>query len=73
MTEILGVTDDPRHDVASGGTGLYEFRTADGVPVYLHDTTLTSLEWPPVLRRLVRSSSFRSSLSVRRRAVRRTG
>ncbi|WP_433008617.1 hypothetical protein [Kribbella sp. CA-294648] len=52
-TEILGVTDDPRHDVASGGTGLYEFRTAGGVPVYLHDTTLTSLEWQPVLRRLV--------------------
>lgn len=52
MTEILGVTDDPRHDVASGGTGLYEFWTADGVPVYLHDTTLISLDWQPVRRRL---------------------
>lgn len=50
MTEIIGVTDDPRNGVASGGTGLYEFWTADGVPVYLHDTTLIGLEWQPVRR-----------------------
>jgi len=52
-TEIIGVTTDPRHDVASGGTGLYEFWTADGVPVYLHDTTLVSVELRPPERSLV--------------------
>jgi hypothetical protein len=52
-TEIFGVTTDPRHDVASGGTGLYEFWTAGGVPVYLHDTTLVSIELRPPDRRLI--------------------
>jgi hypothetical protein len=52
-TEIVGVTTDPRHDVASGGTGLYEFWTAGGVPVYLHDTTLVSIELRPPERRLI--------------------
>ncbi|NEA32025.1 hypothetical protein [Streptomyces sp. SID13031] len=52
ITEIVGVSDDPRHGVASGGSGLYEFWSADGVPVYLHDTTLVSVLWEPVLRGL---------------------
>jgi hypothetical protein len=45
--EIAGVTTDPRHDLASGGTGLYEFWTSDDVPVYLHDATLISVELRP--------------------------
>ncbi|HZX07380.1 hypothetical protein [Kribbella sp.] len=39
---------DPRHDVASGGTGLFEFWTDQGVPVYLHDMDLVSVEVRPV-------------------------
>lgn len=50
--EIVGVTTDPRHNLASGGTGPYEFWTADDVPVYLHDTTLISVELRPPDRTL---------------------
>ena len=52
-TEIVGVTIDPRHDLASGGTGLFEFWTDDDVPVYLHDMDLTSVEVRPVDRVVV--------------------
>ncbi|WBQ06835.1 hypothetical protein [Kribbella sp. CA-293567] len=51
-TEIVGVTDDPRRGIAGGGTGVYEFWTADGVQVYLHDTTLVSVLWEPVRGKL---------------------
>ncbi|GAA3087720.1 hypothetical protein JOF29_008155 [Kribbella aluminosa] len=44
---------DPRHDLASGGTGLFEFWTDQGVPVYLHDMDLSSAEVRPVDRVLV--------------------
>jgi hypothetical protein len=52
-TEIVGISTDPRHNVTSGGAGLYEFWTAGGVPVYLHDTTLISMELRPRDRRFV--------------------
>ncbi|HWD84034.1 MAG TPA: hypothetical protein VG497_34265 [Kribbella sp.] len=44
---------DPRHDLASGGTGLFEFWTSEGVPVRLHDMDLISIELRPVDRLLV--------------------
>ncbi|GAA1117833.1 hypothetical protein GCM10009630_14440 [Kribbella jejuensis] len=47
------MTVDPRHDLASGGTGLFEFWTDQGVPVYLHDMELTSVEVRPVERVVV--------------------
>jgi len=47
MTEFRGVTGDPDHDVQSGGTGLYEFRTDTRVPVYLHDTAFEVLTYRP--------------------------
>lgn len=52
-TEIVGVSIDPRHDLAGGGTGLFEFWTDQDVPVYLNDTDLTSIEVRPVDRVLV--------------------
>lgn len=51
--EIVGVTIDPRHDLASGGTGLYEFWTDHSVPVRLHDTELISVELRPIDRTMI--------------------
>ncbi|MFF0271119.1 hypothetical protein [Kribbella sp. NPDC004536] len=47
------MTIDPRHDLASGGTGLYEFWTDRDVPVYLDDMDLASVEVRPVDRVVV--------------------
>ena len=52
-TVLVGISTDPRHDVESGGTGLYEFWTTGGMPVYLHDTTLISMELRPRDRKFV--------------------
>jgi len=60
-TEFIGVTADSRHDVASGGTGLYEFWTSTGVPVRLHDTVLTSIELRPIDRTLILRFEYEDS------------
>src|SRR5438445_5161831 len=52
-TEIVGVSIDPRHDVANSGTGLFEFWTDQSVPVRLHDMDLISIEVLPVEQVLI--------------------
>jgi hypothetical protein len=58
---IVGVTTDPRHDLASGGTGLYEFWTDQSVPVRLHDTDLISVELRPIDRTLTLQFDYNDS------------
>ncbi len=49
-TRFVGVTLD---EVRAAGTGLYEVITTAGVPVRLHDMTLTRLTHDAAARRLV--------------------
>lgn len=49
-TRFVGVTLD---EVRAAGTGLYEVTTATGVPVRLHDMTLTRLTHDSAARTLV--------------------
>ncbi len=47
VAQFVGVSTECERGVASGGTGLYEFWTAAGEHVYLHDTDLRSFEYFP--------------------------
>jgi hypothetical protein len=67
--EITGVTTDPRHNLASSGTGLYEFWTAGGVPVYLHDTGLISVELRPIDRILTLQFEYNDPRSTPPEAI----
>ncbi len=49
-TRFVGVTPD---DVRAAGTGLYEVTTTAGVPVRLHDMSLTRLTHDATARKLV--------------------
>jgi hypothetical protein len=49
-TRFVGVTPD---EVRATGTGLYEVTTTAGVPVRLHDMSLTRLTHDPAVRKLV--------------------
>lgn len=45
-TQFVGFSREPDRGV-SAGTGLYEFDTADGVPIYLHDAYCRTLTFSP--------------------------
>jgi hypothetical protein len=45
VTTFMGVSEDPGRNVASAGTGLYEFWTDTDVPVRLHDMSFEGFDY----------------------------